>query len=462
MTATASTDYRVVDPATGETVQEYPQATNAQIAEALSRADEAFEGWRRTPAKERAAVLTRVAELYEQRKDELAAVITQEMGKPVAQAAGEIDIVVSIYRFYADKGPSFLGDEELDVASGGRAVVRKEPVGTLLGIMPWNYPYYQVARFAAPNLMLGNTMLLKHAPQCPRSALAMERIFADAGLPSGAYVNIFASNEQVAELIADPRIQGVSLTGSERAGAAVAEIAGRNLKKVVLELGGSDPFLVLGTNDLDRAVRQAFVGRMGNAGQACNAAKRIIVLDEHYEPFVERFTAATRDVRPGDPTSADTFMGPLSSENAVRMLAEQVDDAVDKGATVLAGGRRMDRPGAWYEPTLLTGIRPGMRAYTEELFGPVAMVYQVGSEEEAVELANTTPYGLGACVFSDDEQQARRVADRLEAGMVFVNAFVGSAAELPFGGVKRSGFGRELGRYGMEEFVNHKLIHFSR
>ncbi|GAA2756635.1 NAD-dependent succinate-semialdehyde dehydrogenase [Actinopolymorpha rutila] len=461
MTTTVHTDYRVVDPATGETVQEYPQATNEQIAGALRQTHEAFEAWRRTPATERAAVLTRVAELYEQRRDELAAVITQEMGKPIAQAAAEIGIVVSIYRFYADKGPSFLVDEELDVASGGRAVVRKEPVGTLLGIMPWNYPHYQAARFAAPNLMLGNTMLLKHAPQCPRSALAMERILADAGLPDGAYVNIFASNEQVAELIADPRLQGVSLTGSERAGAAVAEVAGRNLKKVVLELGGSDPFLVLGTNDLERAVRQAFVGRMGNAGQACNAAKRIIVLDEHYEPFLEGFAAATREVRPGDPASADTFMGPLSSENAVRMLAEQVDDAVGKGATVLAGGRRMDRPGAWYEPTLLTGIRPGMRAYTEELFGPVAMVYQVGSEEEAVELANTTPYGLGACVFSDDEQQARRVADRLDAGMVFVNAFVGSAAELPFGGVKRSGFGRELGRHGMEEFVNHKLIHFS-
>ncbi|MEU6814162.1 NAD-dependent succinate-semialdehyde dehydrogenase [Streptomyces sp. NPDC046860] len=454
--------YRIVNPATGETVREYPTATDAELREALALADEGQREWAARPPEERAAVLHRVADLYEERRDRLAAVITQEMGKPVGQALGEIDIVVSIYRYYADHGEEFLKEEELDVASGGRAVVRKEAVGTLLGIMPWNFPYYQVARFAAPNLMLGNAVLLKHAPQCPESALEMERVFHDAGLPRGAYVNIFASNEQIEDVIADDRVQGVSLTGSERAGAAVAEIAGRNLKKVVLELGGSDPYLILGVSDMARVVRNTLQGRMFNAGQACNSAKRIIALDEHYDDFAGRYTEAVREIVPGDPTDPGTFMGPLSSERALETLDEQVRDAVDKGATVLAGGRRMDRPGAWYEPTVLAGITPDMRAYKEELFGPVALLFRVGSEDEAVDFANNSPYGLSASVQTDDPEQADRVAQRLATGMVFVGGPAGTAAELPFGGVKRSGFGRELGRFGMEEFANHKLVRIVR
>ncbi|MFF9375496.1 NAD-dependent succinate-semialdehyde dehydrogenase [Streptomyces griseoluteus] len=454
--------YRIVNPATGETEREYPTATDAELREALEAADTAQREWATRPPAERAAVLHRVADLYEERKDQLAAIITREMGKPVRQGLGEIDIVVSIYRYYADHGEEFLKEEELDVASGGRAVVRKEAVGTLLGIMPWNFPYYQVARFAAPNLMLGNAILLKHAPQCPESALEMERIFQDAGLPKGAYVNIFATNDQIADVIADDRVQGVSLTGSERAGAAVAEIAGRNLKKVVLELGGSDPYLILGVSDMSRVVKNTLQGRMLNAGQACNASKRIIALDEHYDDFAERYTEAIRRIVPGDPTDPGTFMGPLSSEKALETLDEQVQDAVSKGATVLAGGRRMDRPGAWYEPTVLAGITPDMRAYKEELFGPVALLFKVGSEDEAVEFANNSPYGLSASVQTDDDEQAERVAQRLAAGMVFLGGPAGTAAELPFGGVKRSGFGRELGRFGMEEFANHKLIRITR
>ncbi|MEY9776272.1 succinate-semialdehyde dehydrogenase/glutarate-semialdehyde dehydrogenase [Arthrobacter sp. MW3 TE3886] len=338
------------------------------------------------------------------------------------------------------------------------AIVRKDGLGVLLGIMPWNFPYYQVARFAAPNLMNGNTILLKHAPQCPESALAMEQIFLDAGAPEGAYVNIFATNEQVAGIIADPRVQGVSLTGSERAGSAVAEIAGRNLKKVVLELGGSDPFLVLESADLQQAATHALFGRFGNTGQACNAAKRIIVADAVYDEFVEKFVRAVSAVKVGDPTEADTFMGPLSSTAALDGLAAQVDDAVAKGATVLTGGSRLDQPGAWFEPTVLAGVTEDMRAFSEELFGPVAVLYRVSSEDEAVELANNSVYGLGAVIQSTDAAKAQEIADRLDTGMVYINEAPGTAAELPFGGIKRSGVGRELGKYGMDEFVNRKLI----
>ncbi|MDE8585969.1 NAD-dependent succinate-semialdehyde dehydrogenase [Arthrobacter sp. NQ4] len=452
------TKYAVTNPATGELVAEYPTATDQQVQDALAATDKAFSSWRTSPVEDRVRVLNRVADLYQDRRDQLAAIITREMGKPIFQAQIEVDIVVSIYRYYAANGPAFLQDEELDVEGGGTAVVRKEGLGTLLGIMPWNFPYYQVARFAAPNLMNGNTILLKHAPQCPESALAMEELFTDAGVPEGAYVNIFATNEQVADIIADTRVAGVSLTGSERAGSAVAAVAGRHLKKVVLELGGSDPFLVLDSADVDRAVTQAMFGRFGNAGQACNAAKRIILTEGVQDEFVAKFTAAVAGITPDDPTKADTFMGPLSSPAAVEGVAALVDDAVAKGATVLTGGSRLERPGAWYQPTILTGVTEGMRAYSEELFGPVAVLYKVSSEADAVALANNSAYGLGAVVQSDDIARAHQIAAQLDCGMVYINEAPGTAAELPFGGIKRSGVGRELGKYGMEEFVNRKLV----
>src|SRR5699024_5023144 len=349
-------------------------------------------------------------------------------------------------------------DEKMDVISGGTAIVRTEGLGVLLGIVPWNYPYYQVARFAAPNIMNGNAILRKHAPVCPETALAMEQIFVDAGAPRSLYVNIFATNEQVADIIADPRIAGVSLTGSERAGSAVAEIAGRNLKKVVLELGGSDPFLVLNNADVAMAAKQAMVGRFGNTGQACNAAKRIIVDSSVYEEFVEKFTAAVADIKVGDPADTDTFMGPLSSVEARENISAQVQDAVEKGATVLAGARTMEGKGAWYMPTILADVKPGMRAYKEEIFGPVAVIYKVSGVGEAVKLANSSAYGLSASVQTDDMEQAVQIASKLESGMIFVNQPSGTAADLPFGGIKRSGVGRELGKYGMDEFVNKKLV----
>ena len=313
--------------------------------------------------------------------------------------------------------------------------------------MPWNYPYYQVARFAGPNLTLGNTIILKHAPQCPESAAAMQQIFTDAGFPEGAYVNVYATNEQIAEAIADPRVQGVSLTGSERAGAAVAEIAGRNLKKVVLELGGSDPFILLSSDDLDSTVEAAVAGRLENTGQACNAAKRFIVAEGIYDEFLDKFTKKVLEKSDG--------LAPLSSVTAAERLDQQVKLAVDNGATLVSDGQRK---GAFFPPGVLTNVTPDSPAYREELFGPVATVYKAASEEDAVELANDTPFGLGSYVFTTDKDQAKRVADRLEAGMVFVNAVGAEGVELPFGGVKRSGFGRELGRFGIDEFVNKKLI----
>jgi succinate-semialdehyde dehydrogenase/glutarate-semialdehyde dehydrogenase len=450
-------DYAVINPATGESVKTYPTISDDDLRAAIGRVDAAHREWSTsTTVEERAALIRRVAELHNEHRQRLGEIIVREMGKPIEQAVGEVEFCVAIYEFYADNGPKLLADEPIDLLEGeGSAFVRRSSFGPLLGIMPWNYPYYQVARFAGPNLVIGNPILLKHAPQCPESAEAIEQIFIEAGFPKDAYINIYATNEQIEWVIGDPRVRGVSLTGSERAGAAVAEIAGRNLKKVVLELGGSDPFLLLGTDDLDSAVESAVAGRLENTGQACNAAKRFIVVDELYEPFLEKFTAALDAVKPGDPTSPDTTIGPLSSTLAADRLEEQVKRAVDQGATLVTGG---DRDGNFYSTTVLTGITPDNDAYREEFFGPVASVYRVGSEEEAVELANDTPFGLGSYVMTNNPDQALRVADKIEAGMVFVNAVGAEGAELPFGGVKRSGFGRELGRFGMDEFINKKLI----
>jgi succinate-semialdehyde dehydrogenase/glutarate-semialdehyde dehydrogenase len=451
------TTYAVVNPATGETGKEYPTISDDDLRAAIGRADEAHRTWSATSSvADRAALIRRVGELHSEQREQLAEIITREMGKPIEQALGEVDFAAAIYEFYAANAEKIMEDEPIELMGGeGSAVVRRSSYGVLLGIMPWNFPYYQVARFAGPNLVIGNTILLKHAPQCPESAAAMQQIFDDAGFPDGAYVNIYASNEQIEWVLADPRLRGVSVTGSERAGAAVAEIAGRNLKKVVLELGGSDPFIVLGTEDLDKTVEDAVSARLDNTGQSCNAAKRFIVVDDLYEPFLEKFKQALAGTKPGDPHSPDTEVGPLSSQMAADRLEDQVKRAVDQGAKVVVGG---NRDGNFFEPTILTDIGPDNDAYREELFGPVAQVYRVSSEEDAVELANDTPFGLGSYVVSNDPEQAARVADKIEAGMVYVNIVGADSPELPFGGVKRSGFGRELGRFGADEFVNKKLI----
>ena len=451
--------YKVTNPATGIVEREYPTATDAELAAALERSQAAYSQWRTTARDERGRILLRVSEIYKERAEHLASIITREMGKPTGESIGEVEFSASIYEYYANEAPRLLADRPLTSTQPGEAWVRFAPIGSVLGIMPWNYPYYQVARFSAPNLMVGNTVILKHAPQCPESALAMEEVFRDAGLPEDAYINIFATNEQIADLIADPRVAGVSVTGSERAGTAVAGLAGQHLKKVVLELGGSDPFIVLDTDDLAGVARQAVIARMENAGQACNASKRMIVMADLYDEFVSEFTKAMAEQVPGDPTDPRTTFGPLSSEQAAQNLVDQINDAVDKGATVHLGGERIEGPGAFVQATVLTDVTPEMRAYREELFGPAAVIYKVNSVDEAVDLANDTPYGLGASVFAKDEQLALEVADRLDTGMVWINDIEGGGPELPFGGTKRSGVGRELGPLGIDEFVNKKLIH---
>ncbi|MFG3151625.1 NAD-dependent succinate-semialdehyde dehydrogenase [Streptomyces sp. NPDC048219] len=445
--------YAVVDPASGKLVKEYPTATDEVVAGAVDAAAETYTQWsRRTSVEQRAQLLNNVAALHDERSAQLAEIIHREMGKPVDEAVAEVEFSASIYRYYAENAEKFLADEPIELLEGeGTAFVRRQPVGVLLGIMPWNYPYYQVARFAAPNLALGNTLVLKHASQCPESSEALQQLFTDAGFPRGAYVNVHATGEQIARAIADPRVQGVSFTGSERAGAEVAEKAGRGLKKVVLELGGSDPFIVLSTDDLDATVQAAVETRFENTGQACNAAKRFIVAEDLYDAFLDKFTEKVRALTDG--------LTPLSSVAAAEYLEEQVERAVADGATFVSARQR---DGAYFPPGVLTGVSPMSASAAEELFGPVATVYRVGSEDEAVELANGTPYGLGSYVFTTDAEQALRVADRIEAGMVFVNGVGLEGAELPFGGVKQSGFGRELGRAGIDEFANKKLIRTAR
>ncbi|ROR45799.1 NAD-dependent succinate-semialdehyde dehydrogenase [Kitasatospora cineracea] len=441
--------YAVVDPADGTVVKEYPTATDQAVDGALDAAAKAHAHWsRQTSVAQRARLLSAVADLHEERGAQLAAIIRREMGKPLDQALGEVEFSASIYRYYAENAEAFLADEPIELLGGeGTALVRRRPVGVLLGIMPWNYPYYQVARFAAPNLALGNTIVLKHASQCPESAAALQQLFTDAGAPEGCYVNVYATREQIAAAVADPRVQGVSFTGSEQAGAEVAAQAGRSLKKVVLELGGSDPFVVLSTDDLDATVRAAVEARFENTGQACNGAKRFIVADDLYDAFLEAFTREVLALTDG--------LAPLSSVAAAEYLQEQVERAVHHGATFVSARQRA---GAHFPPGVLTDVSPTSPTAAEELFGPVAIVHRARSEDEAVELANATPYGLGSYLFTTDADQAARVADRIDAGMVFVNGVGLEGPELPFGGVKRSGFGRELGRAGIDEFANRKLI----
>ena len=450
--------YATVNPYTGQTEQEFPFLEADRIDGVVEQAHTAFQEWRRRPVDERAAIVGRAAELMLERQDDFAALVTREMGKRIKEAVGEVKLAASILQYYAEKGPGFLEPKPIDVMGEGEAVVVNEPIGVILAIEPWNYPLYQVVRVAGPNLVLGNTIILKHAELNPQCALALEQLFRDAGAPEGVYTNVFLRIPDVEKVIAHRHVQGVTLTGSERAGSAVAQLAGKYLKKSVLELGGSDPFIVLDAEDVGRTVKAATMARMQNTGQACIAAKRFIVTDEAYDEFVAGLQQAMSTFEPGDPADPSTTLAPLSSERAAQDLAAQIQDAVDKGATVLAGGGRPDHDGAFVQPTLLADVTPEMRAYKEELFGPAAVVYRVADEDEAVRLANDTDYGLSAVVYGSDVERARSVAERLESGMVWINQPSGSSPELPFGGVKRSGYGRELSELGMFEFANRRLV----
>jgi succinate-semialdehyde dehydrogenase/glutarate-semialdehyde dehydrogenase len=449
--------YAVTNPATGELIEKVPNSTDEEVRAAIDRVHRGYSSWRSRPVSERAEIVSRAAELFAERADELAAIMTLEMGKRINEGRGEIGIVVDIFNYYADNGPALLADEPV-LIKGGEAVITKGPIGALLGIMPWNFPCYQVARFVAPNLVLGNTILLKHASICPRSAAAIEQVLRDAGVPDDVYVNTFASSSQIPAILADSRIQGVSLTGSEQAGISVAAEAGKNLKKTVLELGGSDPLIVLDTDDMDATVKVTATARMRNCGQSCNAPKRMIVLADIYEEFVERLTKRVAEhYLPGDPADPETKLPPLASVAAADEVAAQVETAVRQGATLRTGGRRVG-PGAYLEATVLTDVTREMDAYYEEIFGPVVLVFRAETEVEAIAIANDSPFGLGASVFGTDPERARRVADRIDAGMVYINSAGGSQADLPFGGIKRSGIGRELGPAGIEEFMNKKSI----
>ncbi|OBB30592.1 succinate-semialdehyde dehydrogenase [Mycolicibacterium peregrinum] len=448
--------FQVVNPATGETGARLPFIDEIALTAAITDAQAAQRSWRGVSVAERAAALRRVAQLHRDQLEDLARTAVREMGKPISQARAEVEFSADIYDYYAGEAGKLLAEDVIGLQSGtGSAVLRKHPLGVIVGIMPWNFPYYQVARFAAPSLAAGNAVLLKPAPQCPESAFKIQQIFAEAGFPNAVFTTIFATEEQITEVIADPRIAGVSFTGSERAGAVVGRLAGGAVKKSVLELGGSDPFLVLDVAELSAAVDAAVEARLDNSGQSCNGAKRIIVLDRHFDEFTELFVGKLAAVTPGDPMSEETVLGPLSSERAAQNLESQVRRALDAGAKALLPS---SRDGAFHTCGVLADVDESNPIHREELFGPVAIVYRAADEADAVRIANDTPFGLGSYVFTDDPVQADRVADALDTGMVYVNGVGLDAVELPFGGTKRSGVGRELGSLGIREFVNYKLV----
>ncbi len=449
--------YQSVNPYDGKVLRTFEELTDKQLETALETAATCFDAWRHTSFTERATVLAKAAAILRERVDEFARPVTLEMGKLIDQARGEVLLSASIIDYYAKNAERFLAPQRLEPSSG-EAVVESCPFGVLFGVQPWNFPYYQLARFAAPNLMAGNVVMVKHAGCVPQCAIAFEKLWREAGAPAGAYTNLLISYDQVNRVIDDPRIKGVALTGSVEAGKAVAARAGQNLKKSTMELGGSDAFIVLEDADLDKTVKWAVWAKMNNTGQCCVAAKRFIVLEELADRFLEKFQTALAALEPGDPMKEATTLGPLSTEAALLGLLDQVKRAVAKGATLVMGGKRIERPGSFMKPTILTDLKRDNPAFREEFFGPVALFFRVQSEDEAVALANDSEFGLGGSVFTQDIARGRRVANRVDTGMMFVNHPTWTTPDLPFGGIKNSGYGRELSSLGIQEFVNKKLV----
>jgi succinate-semialdehyde dehydrogenase/glutarate-semialdehyde dehydrogenase len=450
--------YQTINPFTEKLVKTFTEQTDEQLQSIIAQAEDTYSNdWSKRSLADRKKILKNAVKILREKREEFAQYITLEMGKLLTESRGEVDLSADILEYYADNAEAFLAPEKLKV-SGGEAVVENAPLGVLFCIEPWNFPYYQLARVASPNLMLGNTLIVKHAPNVPQCALAFEKLFLEAGAPKGTYTNVFISNEQAATVVADPRIKGVALTGSERAGSAVAAEAGKALKKSTMELGGSDPYIVLDDADMDKAVEWAVFGRMNNAGQCCVAAKRLILEETIADEFLNRFKGALAKFVPGDPTDPKTTLAPLCTERALRLVESQIESAVKGGATVLLGGKRVDRPGYFLEPTILTNIKPENPVFHQEFFAPVALVFRVKNDDEAVKLANDSPYGLGGSVITKDIERGKRIARQIDTGMVFINQATWTAPDLPFGGVKNSGYGRELSDLGIGEFVNKKLI----
>jgi succinate-semialdehyde dehydrogenase/glutarate-semialdehyde dehydrogenase len=452
--------YQSVNPSNGKVLKKFKELSDAQLEIAIKTAATCFETWRHKTFAERAIIVTKAATIMRERADEFAKPVTLEMGKLIAESRGEVALSADILDYYAWNAEDFLAPQTLKPNSG-EAVIENTPFGVLFGVQPWNFPYYQLARFAAPNLMAGNVVMVKHAGCVPQCAIAFEKLWRDAGAPAGAYTNLLISHKHVNRVIDDPRIKGVALTGSVEAGKSVAARAGQNLKKSTMELGGSDAFIVLDDADLDKTVKWAVWAKMNNMGQCCVAGKRFIVVEELADKFLEQFQAALADFKPGDPMDKATTLGPLSTEGALVQLLGQIKNAVAKGAKVVMGGKRIDRPGSFMQPTILTNIKSGNPAFREEFFGPVALFFRVKNEDEAIALANDSDFGLGGSVFTNDVARGQRVASRIDTGMVFINHPTWTTADLPFGGIKNSGYGRELSSLGIQEFVNKKLVRTS-
>ena len=449
--------YKTVNPYTGQTLETFDDLGGEGLEMALTQAADCFGVWRQMTFADRAAVVAKAAEIMRSDVDHFARLVTLEMGKRIAESRGEVELCAAILDYYAKHAEAFLAPQVLDPATG-EATIENHALGVLFGVEPWNFPYYQLVRFAAPNLMAGNTILVKHAASVPQCATAFERLWTQAGAPVGAYTNLRISYDQVTQVIGDARVVGVAFTGSSEAGRAVAALAGQNLKKSTMELGGSDAFIVLEDADLAEAVKWAVWAKVNNTGQSCVAAKRFIVVEQLADEFLDRFRAALAKLKPGDPMMDTTTLAPLSSEGALVKLLDQVDRAVRGGANVVIGGARIQGPGSFMQPTILIDIAPDNPAYVEEFFGPVALFFRVNDEDEAVALANDTPFGLGGAVFTRDVARGRRIAARLDSGMVFINHPTSTAPDLPFGGILQSGYGRELSALGIQEFVNRKLV----
>jgi len=446
-----------INPSTGETLKSFEELSPDQINEKLQRASETFRTYRRTSFESRTAMMTRAAELLESEKHELGKIMTLEMGKPLKAAISEAEKCAWVCRYYADTAAKHLADQIVET-NATKSYVRFQPLGPVLAVMPWNFPFWQVFRFAAPALMAGNVGLLKHASNVPQCALAIENMFLRAGFPEGAFQTLLVGSNAVESILKDSRVVAVTLTGSEPAGRSVASIAGNQIKKTVLELGGSDPFIVMPSADLDKAVDTAVKARTINNGQSCIAAKRFIIASSIYEEFTSKFVSAMKALRIGDPMLESTDIGPLATPQILEDLVGQVQKAIDSGARVLTGGHKLEQPGNFYEPTVLDNLDPSSPVSCEETFGPVATLFRFSNIDEAIALANVTSFGLGAAAWTNDSEEQLRFIDELEAGSVFINGMVASDPRLPFGGIKHSGYGRELSEFGIREFVNIKTV----